>query len=91
MEKRTKLGIAATSLAAAATMIGPTTASAQEACVTLCEPAPRGPVDVFYKLSDSFDDIYYKITTVAPESVYLKLQEPFLKLSDFFLKFNVVE
>lgn len=84
MDKRTKLGVAATSLAAAAAMIGPTQASAED-CIT-CPPAPGDGDFVFWKIDAAFDDLFDKIDVVAPRDVFLKLDDVFIKLSQVFMK-----
>lgn len=86
MEKRTKLGIAATSLAAAGTMVAPTTASADVIVadgVVVCDPKIGCPSDsAFIKIELTFDKL---IEFVRPE-VALKLEATFNKLEDIFIK-----
>lgn len=80
MEKKTNLGVAAISLAAAATMIAPTTASAVDICDSKLCPGPGPGDDVFNKV-----DPFLKIGALyedglLPANAFFKIEGVFLKL-----------
>jgi hypothetical protein len=81
MEKKSKLGIAATSLAAAATMVAPATASAD---AVICDPkylSCPGPGDqLFLKI----DDVFLKVELITGGQV--DLGQVYAKIEDVFIK-----
>ena len=80
MDKKTTLGLAATSLTAAATLLAPSTASAQD--IIFCDPktCPVPDIDPFHKV----ENVFYKINETLPE-VFHKLE---IVLDALFIKFD---
>lgn len=78
MEKKTKLGVAAGSLLAAATLMGATAAEADEACITCVSPDPGG--GPFHKV----DDPFWKVRQLLPavQETFGEETAPFLKIGD---------
>ena len=85
MENRTRLGLAATSLAAAGTMIAPATASANDPPVIVCDVKYGCPgADPFIKIGD----IFLKLEEFVAPDVFIKTEDVFIKLGDIFIKFE---
>jgi len=88
MHRNGKLGLAALSLGAAAATIGALPVSAQEECVTKCEPSSPAQAAYFSKIAPTLTDvmlkfgenseIFHKIDTVLHkiEDVLYKIQTP---------------
>lgn len=90
MEKRTKLGVAATSLAVAGTLLGPAPVAADDhvvICDKACDPGPFFKIEPFLKIDAAFTDIVFpKVESHAPADVFVKIGAVYDHLSSLFNK-----